>query len=133
MTSDQPYDARVVDLDSIADTLSATLSRHPGVIRLEPTMRSVMTRWKVASVNQLHRNLRPDNPGPTVTTRDGLLLSLTDDVLTLHLDLATNISNPALGLAHETQEIAAEVIRASGLTVGHINVTILAIEGTSAP
>ncbi len=132
MTSEQPSHARVVDLDTIADTLSATLSKHPGVIRLEPTMRSVMNRWKIASVNQLHKNLRPNNRPPTVATRDGLILSLTDNVLNLHIDLATNISKPALGLARETQEIAANVIQASGLTVGHINVTILAIEGTPA-
>ena len=132
MTSEQPFRARIVDIDSIADTLSTTLGRHPGVIRLEPTMRSVMTRWKVASVTRLPGNLRPDNPPPTVATRDGLVLSLSGNVLDLHIDLATNISKPALGLARETQEVAADVIRASGLAVGHIDITILAIEGTPA-
>ncbi|WP_394253230.1 hypothetical protein [Arthrobacter pityocampae] len=132
MTHEQPLDARIVDLDSIADTLSTTLGSHPGVIRLEPTMRSAMTRWKVASVEHLHRNLRHGTPSPTVAIRDGLVLSFTDNVLTLDMDLATSISSPALGLARETQEVAAEVIRASGLSVGHINVTILAIEGAPA-
>ena len=133
MTSEQPFHARVVDLDSIADTLSTTLGSHPGVVRLEPTMRSVMTRWKVASVGQLHRALRPETLPPTVATRDGLVLSLTDGVLNLHIELTTNISKSALGLARETQEVAVEVIRASGLAVGHVDITILAIEGTPAP
>ncbi|WP_104165959.1 hypothetical protein [Arthrobacter sp. SX1312] len=133
MTSEQPFHARVVDLDSIADTLGTALGRHPGVVRLEPTMRSVLTRWKVASVSQLHRNVRPDTPPPAVATRDGLVLSLTDGVLDLHVELATNISRPALDLAREVQEVAVDVIRASGLAVGHVDVTILAIEGTPAP
>lgn len=133
MTSEQPFDARIVDLDSIADTLSTTLRNHPGVIRLEPTMRSVMTHWKGASVDQLSRIRRVGTPVPTVAVRDGLVLSLDDKVLTLHLDLATSISHAALGVARETQEVAAEVIRASGLEVGRIDVTILAIEGAPAP
>ncbi|WP_043442263.1 hypothetical protein [Arthrobacter sp. L77] len=130
MTSEHPSQARVVDLDSIADTLGSTIVAHPGVVRLEPTVRSVMTRWKVASVNQLHRTLRSDTASPTVATRDGLVLSLTDGVLDIHIDVATNIARPALGLAREVQDIAAHLIQSSGLTVGRVDVTILAIEGT---
>ncbi|WP_434993637.1 hypothetical protein [Arthrobacter sp. Ld5] len=133
MTCEQPFDARIVDLDSIADTLSTALRSHPGVIRLEPTMRSAMTHWKIASGDRLHRNHHAGTPFPTVAVRDGLVLSLTDSVLTLHMDLATSISNAALVVARETQEVAAEVIRASGLAVGHIDVTILAVEGAPIP
>ncbi|MBG6225392.1 hypothetical protein IWX63_001964 [Arthrobacter sp. CAN_A2] len=130
MTSEHPSQARVVDLDSIAGTLSRVLGAHPGVVRLEPTMRSVMSRWKIASVNQLHKTLRPDTASPTVATRDGLILSLTDGVLNVHIDVATNIGKPALGLAREVQDIAANLVQSSGLAVGRIDVTILAIEGT---
>ncbi len=127
MTSDQSFQAPVTDLGILADTLSAALAAHPGVVRLEPTVRSVINRWKPAAIDQVHQSLRPDAQPPSVA-RDGLILSLTDMVLSVQVDLATDISRSALELAHEAQALAADLIRATGLTVGDIDVTILAIE-----
>lgn len=133
MISDQPIEARVVDLEAMADMITESLRNQAGLVRLEPTVRSVIKRLKIASVNSIHQNLRSTSPDPTVATRDGLILSLTNGVVNLHIDIATDIGHPALGLAEELQAVAAETIQRGGLTVGHINVTILAIEGTPSP
>ena len=127
MTSEQPLPAQVTDVDALADAISAALIGHPGVVRLEPTVRSVLDRWTPAAVDRLHRNLRPAASPPAVV-RDGLVLTLTDGVLNLQIDIATNIDRSALELAGEVQETAAHLIRTSDLTIGQINVTILAIE-----
>lgn len=128
MTSNQPLEPRIVDLDTIAEALKTALTAQPGLIRLEPTVRSVLKRIKLASVNAVHHNLRPDSPDPTASARDGLILSLTDGVLNVHIDIAADIVHPALNLAETLQHIAAETIQSSGLTVGRIDVTILSIE-----
>ncbi|MHA7276507.1 hypothetical protein [Arthrobacter sp. HLT1-21] len=128
--SDQAMEGRLLDLEVIADMLTESLGSQPGLLRLEPTVRSVMKRLKIASVNTFHQTLRSTSPDPIVATRDGMVLSLTDGVVNLHLDIATEVGHPALSLARELQAIAAETIQRGGLAVGHINVTILAIEGT---
>ncbi|MHA7156312.1 hypothetical protein [Arthrobacter sp. TMN-50] len=127
--SDQTVNGRLVDLEVMADMLAHSLGNQPGLLRLEPTVRSVMKRLKIASVNTLHQTLRSSSPDPIVATRDGMVLSLTEGVVNLHIDIATEVSHPALSLARELQAIAAETIQRGGLTIGHINVTILAIEG----
>lgn len=131
MTSEQPLQAQVTDLDALADALGAALAGHPGVVRLEPTVRSVVDRWTPAALDRLHRELRPAASPPAVT-RDGLVLTLTDAVLEVQVDIATDLNGSALGLAREAQDLAAALVRAHGLTVGRVDVTILAIEGAPA-
>jgi hypothetical protein len=130
MTSEQPLQTQVADPETLADTLSAALTAHPGVVRLEPTLRSVINWWAPAVIDDLQKTLRPSAQSTNVT-RDGLTLSLTDTGLNLQIDLATDISQSALELAHQAQALAAHLIEATGLTIGNINVTILAIEETT--
>ncbi|WP_208739477.1 hypothetical protein [Arthrobacter agilis] len=132
MTSDQSLRASAVDLEALADTLSDALAAHPGVVRLEPTVRSVIDRWTPAAIDQMHRTLRPA-ARPPVVARDGLVLSMTDLVLTLQIDLATDIRRSALELAQEAQDLAGRLVQDAGLTIGSIDVTILAIEGARTP
>lgn len=131
MTSEQPRPALVVDLDPLADVISAALVDHPGVVRLEPTLRSVIDRWTPAALDQLHRTLRPAG-SPPVVARDGLLLTLSNGVLDLKIDVATDINRSALDLAREVQDVAARLVDAEGIAVGRVDVTILAIEGAPA-
>ncbi|WP_434995185.1 hypothetical protein [Arthrobacter sp. Ld5] len=130
MTSEQHRPAQVADLDSLADAISAALVDHPGVVRLEPTVRSLIDRWTPEAFDQIHRSLRPAG-SPPVVARDGLILTLADGVLDLKIDVATDISRSALDLAREAQEVAARLIRAEGIAVGRVDVSILAIEGTA--
>ena len=132
MTSEQPRQLPAMDLDTLADGISAALVGLPGMVRLEPTVRSVIDRWTPAAVDQLHRTLRPGD-SPPVVARDGLLLTLSNDVLDLQIDVATDINRSALGLAREAQDVAARFISAAGITVGRVDVTILAVEGTPTP
>jgi hypothetical protein len=132
MTSEQPLQTQAADLDTLADALSTALTAHPGVVRLEPTLRSVINRWTPAAIDDLQKTLRPAAQ-PSSVTRDGLILSLTDTGLNLQIDLATDIRQSALELARQAQALAARLIEATGLTIGYINVTILAIEETSRP
>lgn len=131
--SDQPIEARIVDLDTVAETLRTTLMAQPGLLRLEPTVRSTLKRLKISSVNALHQKLRPESTEPDVSTSDGMILSLTDGVLNAHIDIAAEIGHSALGLAEQLQAIAAETIQRSGLTVGKIDITILSIESLNNP
>lgn len=131
--SEPPLESRIVDLTLVTETLRASLIAQPGLLRLEPTVRSALKRLKISSVNALHQTLRPESAGPDVATSDGLVLSLVDGVLNAQIDIATDIGYPALGLAERLQAVAAETIQRSGLTVGTIDVTILSIEGAPTP
>lgn len=133
MMSDQPIEARIVDLETVAETLRTTLMAQPGLLRLEPTVRSTLKRFKISSVNALHQTLRPESTEPDVSTSDGMILSLTDGVLNAHIDIAAEIGHSALGLAEQLQAITAETIQRSGLTVGKIDITILSIESPNNP
>ncbi|RJT74884.1 hypothetical protein D6T63_18370 [Arthrobacter cheniae] len=129
--SEKPTETRVVDLDLIAGTLRAALLAEPGLLRLEPTIRSTLTRLKVSSSKAFHQRLRPANADPTVASSDGLILTLTDGVLNMQIDIATDISHQALNVAEKLQVVAAKVTEQSGLTIGKIDLTILSIEGAA--
>ncbi|KNC18855.1 hypothetical protein AC792_09700 [Arthrobacter sp. RIT-PI-e] len=130
MISDQPLRARVVDLDLVVEQLRAVLLAEPGLVRLEPTVRSTVQRLKLMSVAVFQQTFRPAGEDPTVSVTDGLTLSLTGTTVNVHIDIATDIAHPALVLSERLQAITAETIQRNGLTTGMIDVTILAIEGT---
>ncbi|MFB0834499.1 hypothetical protein ACX8Z9_06525 [Arthrobacter halodurans] len=128
MTSDRPFEADIVDLETVADMLATALAGEPGLRRLEPTVRSVLKRVKIASMNSLHETLRHSSADPAVATRDGLILSMADGALNVHIDIATDMGHPALGVAGRIQAAAAGTVQRAGFPVGRIDVTILAIE-----
>lgn len=129
MISDEPLDAQVVDLNVLADTLTSALAGEPGLLRLEPTVRSLMNRVKSASTSSLRSSPRPSSKQPAVAIRDGLVLSLSEGLVNVNADIATNIEFQALTVAANLQRAIAQLIQRSGHTVGTINVTILAVEG----
>ncbi|MHA7145575.1 hypothetical protein ACX80U_12750 [Arthrobacter sp. TmT3-37] len=123
-------DARVVDLDLVAENLRTMLLAEPGLLRLEPTVRSTLQRLKLASVAVVQQTFATSLDDPTVSVTDGLTLTLAGSVVNAHLDIATDLTHPALALSEKLQELTADTIERSGLLVGTINVTILSIEGT---
>ncbi|WP_026531470.1 hypothetical protein [Arthrobacter sp. H41] len=137
MISDQPQESpvepRLVDLEAVADNLSAALAQLPGILRLEPTVKSMMNRLRALSLNSLHRTTGSGWQEPRVVARDGLLLSAAGEILNVQIDVATDVAHPAVEVAETAQKRAAEIIRKAGLQVGSINVTILAIEGSPTP
>lgn len=129
MMPDQPLAVQVADLDALADSLTSELMEQPGLLRLEPTVKSMIRKFKLGVV-------APTQPGsgssvgePSAVTRDGLVLSVADDRVYVSADIATDIDHRALGLAEQLQLLIAQRIRDSGLTPGEIDITILAIEG----
>ncbi|WP_298252123.1 hypothetical protein [uncultured Arthrobacter sp.] len=131
--SDEPAEATVVDLASVTRTLRTALLEQPGILRLEPTVHSTLTRLRASAVDSVQRRLRSEDDGPQHASSDGLALSLADGLLTVQIDIATDIGHSALTLAETAQTLAARTIERSGFTVGSVAVTILSIEGGSAP
>ena len=131
--SDQPLQARVVDLDLVAEQLRSALLTEPGLLRLEPTVRSTVQRLKLMSVAVFQQTFRSEGEEPSVSVTDGLTLSLAGNTVNAHLDIATDVAHPALALSKRLQSITAETIKRNGLTAGTIDVTILSIEGTPRP
>ncbi|KNH23064.1 hypothetical protein ACU18_00405 [Arthrobacter sp. ZBG10] len=129
MISDQPLDARVVNLDVLADALTAALLSQPGLLRLEPTVRSVMQKFKITS-KVLRQDTEAAGGQTSTATRDGLHITVDDGLVHVQADIATAIDHRALGLAEHAQEIIADTIRRNGLRVGGVDVTILAIEAS---
>lgn len=120
-----PLNARTVDLDVLADSLVRDLGHEPGLVRLEPTIRSVIKKFKIPSL--LPAQQRPLQETGT-TSRDGLVLTLVEGVVNVQADIATDVEHRALGIAESIQHRIADSIRRSGLTAGEIDITILAIE-----
>ncbi|MGV0111771.1 hypothetical protein [Arthrobacter sp. CP30] len=131
--SDQALDARIVDLDLIAENLRTALLAQPGLLRLEPTVRSTIQRLKLASVAVVQQTFAKNLDDPSVSVTDGLTLTLAGTVVNAHIDIATDIAHPALALSEKLQELTADTIERSGLLVGTIDITILSIEGTPPP
>lgn len=131
--SDEPAEATVVDLASVTRTLRTALLELPGILRLEPTVHSTLTRLRTSAVDSVQRRLKPTNDGPHHASSDGLVLSLADGLLAVQIDIATDIGHSALTLAERAQALAARTIERSGFTVGSVAVTILSIESGSAP
>lgn len=133
MISDQPVNARIVDTGILADMLTAALRERPGIIRLEPTLRSTLTRLRDSPVHNLQKITRSggtDSAGYTDSTaRDGLRITISSGVVDLQVDVATDIAHCAVDAAEDAQTCAAQTIRKAGLTAGTIDVAILSIEG----
>ncbi|WP_026549658.1 hypothetical protein [Arthrobacter sp. Br18] len=133
MISDQPLEPRLIDLDAVADSLSESLLQLPGIVRLEPTVKSMMNRLRALSLNSLHRNTGAVRQEPRMAARDGLLLSASGEILNVQIDIATDVVHPAVEVAQIVQGRTTDIISKAGLQVGSINVTILAIEGSPSP
>lgn len=125
--SEQPIDSRPVDNDALADMLSRALQDLPGVVRLEPTLKSTITRFRSASVQGLQKMLKAEAVTAGVG-RDGLHFRVTNGVVDLLVDVATDISHSAVSTAQAVQQCAAETINRAGLRPGIIDITILSIE-----
>ncbi|MBE0009630.1 hypothetical protein DXT87_07475 [Arthrobacter sp. AET 35A] len=121
--------AQVADLDALADSLTSELMEQPGLLRLEPTVKSMIRKFKVGLVAPTQSGSRAAASAPSTVTRDGLVLSVADDRVHVSADIATDVEHRALGLAEQLQALIAWRIQDSGLTPGEIDITILAIEG----
>lgn len=133
MMSDPSVDARVPDLDPVVEQLRSVLLAEPGLVRLEPTVRSTVQRLKLTPVALFQQTFGADGEEPVVSVTDGLTLSLTGSTVNVHIDIATDVDHPALTLSRKLQVLAATTLERHGLAVGTIDVTILSIEEAPRP
>lgn len=126
---EQPTTGRPVDHEILAEMLERSLSELPGVIRLEPTLKSTLMRMGSASRRSAQKWFSPD--GRTVSTgRDGIHLRIDDGVAHLMIELATDISYSSVETAKAVQQAAVETVERAGLRTGSVDVSILSIEGS---
>lgn len=125
--SERPIIARPVNHETLADALSQALLDVPGVLRLEPTLKSTLARLRNASTHSLHKVTKTEEAA--TAARDGLHLTITGGVVNLIVELATDISHSAVTTAGKVQQRAAQTIEQAGLRAGTIDITILSVEG----
>lgn len=127
--SDHPINARPVNHETLADALSQALLDVPGVLRLEPTLKSTFLRLRNASTHSLHKVTKTEDAG-IAAARDGLHLTITGNEVNLIVELATDIAYSAVTTAEKAQQRATQTIEQAGLRARTIDIAILSIEGT---
>ncbi|GAB3526735.1 hypothetical protein [Arthrobacter monumenti] len=126
--SEQPTTGRPVDHETLAEMLERSLSEIPGVIRLEPTLKSTMTRMRSVSRRGMPKWASAE--GQTASTgRDGIHIRIDNRLTNLTIELATDISHSSVETAKAAQQVAVETIKRAGLLPGSVDVSILSIEG----
>lgn len=95
----------------------------PGVLRLEPTIQDLVGRVSALGGAGTGRGGNRQHEGVVATIIDG--------TVRVHLDIATDITHTALQVAHAVQERVFEGVRATGLIPATVDVSILAIEPAS--
>ncbi|MGF9664245.1 hypothetical protein AAIH25_20505 [Arthrobacter crystallopoietes] len=122
--SERPLEARLITSDLVADLAARAALDTPGVLRLEPTLKNLLTNLGSGAAQILGRNRADSTP----TRRDGVFATVRDGVADIHLDIATDIAYAALTVA---QAVRGQIIRSlsrTGLTPGRIDIAVLAIE-----
>lgn len=122
--SEKPLQGQVITSQLIASLAARTALETPGVIRLEPTVQGFLARLGPAAL----KNLR--NPGSRdgAYRHDGVLATISNDTVRIHLDIATDIAYTALKVVETVQQRIRESISHTGLTPGRVDISILAIE-----
>ncbi len=122
--SDHPLEARLISSHLIADLAARTALETPGVLRLEPTLKSLLNRLGTGTI----KNLRRTDTRTTPARHDGVFVTIHHGIADIQLDIATDIAFTALNVAQAVREQIARTISHTGLSPGRIDISILAIE-----
>ncbi len=122
--SEPPLEARLIRSHLIADLAARTALDTPGVLRLEPTLRNLLTHLGKGTI----QNLRRTDTRTTPARHDGVFVTVHNGIADVQLDIATDIAFAALNVAQAVREQIARTISHSGLTPGRIDISVLAIE-----
>ncbi|MBD8042547.1 Asp23/Gls24 family envelope stress response protein [Arthrobacter sp. Sa2BUA2] len=130
--SDKPLHGQLVDSALVAGIAARAARETPGVLRLATARSHLLARLRTG-VSQSWRTTagwaarRPGDPeAPKV--RDGVVAMIRDGTATIEVDLATDAAYNALDVADQVRDRVAQALRATGITTGPVNVTVLAIE-----
>lgn len=122
--SDHPLEARLISRRLIADLAARTAIETPGVLRLEPTLKSFLTHLGTGTI----QNLRRTDIRTTPARHDGVFVTVHNGIADVQLDIATDIAFAALNVAQAVREQIARTISHAGLIPGRIDISVLAIE-----
>ncbi|MET4097699.1 hypothetical protein [Arthrobacter sp. UYCu712] len=122
--SERPLEARLISSDLIADLAARTALDTPGVLRLEPTLKNLLTRLRKGTIQNLRRADTRTTPG----RHDGVFVTVHNGIADVQLDIATDIAFAALSVAQAVREQITRAISHTGLTPGRIDISVLAIE-----
>lgn len=109
----EPITPQVTD-PQLRQLIAAAAAQTPGVVRLEPTLKSV--------IRDLSRPIQ-------TASLEGITLIRRAGVVEVTVDVAVDPRRTALRVAMDVQHHIADCIRRERLIPGPINVTVLAIEG----
>lgn len=118
--SDQYLQGSLISSQLIASLAARTALETPGVLRLEPTIQGFLSRIGPAALPRFRKSGSPPH--------DGVAVTITNGTVSVHLDIATDITHTALTVAETVQQRVSDNIRRTGLTPGSVNISILAIE-----
>lgn len=122
--NEKPIRGQLVDGGVIADLAMRAALDTPGVLRLEPTLRNLLTGLGT----RMGRNL-PGVAGKIKTSRhDGVWVTIRDGQADVQVDIATDMAFTALAVAEDLQRLIRQRISMTGLEADKIDVTILAVE-----
>lgn len=121
--SDHPLEARLISSRLIADLAARTALETPGVLRLEPTLKRLLTHLGTGTIQNLRRT-----DTRTASRHDGVFVTVHNGIADVQLDIATDIAFPALNVAQAVRERIARTISHTGLIPGRIDISVLAIE-----
>lgn len=127
---DGPANTAPTDAERQIDpVVAAAIAWHaaaavPGVIRLEPGLSSLVTNL----ASRARHQLRPGSGGETAPT-EGVDATVRGSTVSVHVDLATDLGEQAVAVAHAVQAAVVVALRTdAGLEVTEVSVSILDIE-----
>ncbi|MGW4059150.1 Asp23/Gls24 family envelope stress response protein [Amycolatopsis sp. NPDC004747] len=105
----------------IAGVAARAAITTPGVVRLEPGLRGLVTAWTRAARGRW----RGLDPAPS----DGVRVRTTDGRVTVQIDLVTSAADQAAAVGRAVQRsVTRFVAEQTGLVVDEVSVSILDIE-----
>jgi uncharacterized alkaline shock family protein YloU len=105
----------------IAGVAARAAITTPGVVRLEPGLRGLVTAWTRAA-RQRWKGL---DPAPA----DGVRVRTTDGRVSVHVDLVTTSADQAAAVGRAVQRAVGRFVTAqTGLVVDEVSVSIMDIE-----
>ena len=122
--TDRPLRGKVIGSSVIASVAARAARETPGILRLGPSLGQLVARMRSAARNTLRR--APDSGART--GRDGVFAAVSGGLATVDVEVATDARFNALEVAADLQERVRRAVRGTGVGVGSVNVTILAIE-----
>lgn len=121
---ERPVEARLISSHLIADLAARAALDIPGVLRLEPTLKNLLTHLGKGAI----QNLRRTDTSTTPARHDGVFVTVHNGIADVQLDIATDIAFAALNVAQAVREQIARTISYTGLIPGRIDISVLAIE-----